>query len=82
VKTGISRRDIRSIILDLKGQGWLRGSFNSTTGKADFVTPSPESAQEPQEIKSGEIPTFCPHCGTSTESGASFCSYCGMKLKD
>ena len=79
--TGISHKDIKAIIMDLKGAGWLRGGFDSITGKASMVTSSPTATEKSLETKAGEIPIFCPHCGTTTEQDASFCSYCGMKLK-
>ena len=36
-KTGITRKDVRAIVLDLKASGELRGKFSSTTGQIKHI---------------------------------------------
>ncbi|MFX1409048.1 MAG: zinc-ribbon domain-containing protein [Promethearchaeota archaeon] len=49
------------------------------TKKEEFL----RSTKIPKPIKEEEIPPkFCPECGTSIESGASICSYCGFVVKE
>jgi hypothetical protein len=76
--TGISVRDVRAIILDLKAAGKLRGKFSTSTGeaKAMEVVPKAEKVPIPQEKSN-----YCPNCGTPIErENAAFCAYCGSKL--
>ena len=70
--TGFSRKDVKNIILDLKAEGWLRGKFSPTTGRA--------SIPSPYEVPPGKKPTFCMGCGTCVEDNATFCAYCGSQL--
>ena len=54
--TGISRKDIQAIVLDLKASGQLRAKFNSETGQVKhLVKDEPEAAP-------GEVPKFCLNC--------------------
>lgn len=72
-KTGISKKDVRAIILDLKAQGELQGSFSPHTGQ---LSPSKSARVEqpaPKPVK------FCAACGAELEPDASFCTYCGAK---
>jgi hypothetical protein len=82
--TGISVRDIRAIILDLKGSGRLRGNFSSETGTAKEMQVATEVAKDEIPIVQKapqEHAKFCPSCGTPIErSEAAFCAYCGTKL--
>ena len=73
--TGISFKDIKAIILDLKGSGQLHGKFSSSTGQIELIsTPGQEPGIEQKE-------KFCAHCGTvKEEPGSSFCSHCGSKF--
>ena len=75
--TGITIRDVRAIVLDLKARGLLRGKFSSTTGQmthAEIITKTQTEAPE------GKI-TYCPNCGTAkAKESAVYCSYCGSKL--
>ena len=72
--TGITRKDVQAIILDLKMRGELRGNFSSKTGELKTI-PVESPAAEKSAAK------FCPHCGTSVRKGeAQFCSVCGAKL--
>jgi hypothetical protein len=77
--TGISVKDIRAIILDLKGAGRLKGNFSPTTGEAKsmkVVNPQPDPTPEFPERSQ-----FCPNCGTPVSRDAAvYCAYCGSKL--
>jgi len=77
--TGISIRDIRAIVLDLKANGLLRGKFSSTTGQ---MTHAEVIRKTPVEVPTTEEKvTYCPNCGTAkSKDSAVFCSYCGSKL--
>ena len=75
--TGISARDIRAIVLDLKASGLLRGKFSSTTGQMTHGEVITKTQTETPESKI----TYCPNCGTAkAKESAVFCSYCGSKL--
>ena len=73
--TGITKKDVQAIILDLKMRGELRGNFSSKTGELKAIsveTPTPEKPSA----------AFCPHCGTTIKKGeAKFCSVCGAGLE-
>ena len=72
--TGITKKDVQAIILDLKMRGELRGSFSSKTGELKAV---PVESAAPEKAK----PAFCPHCGTPIKKGeAKYCSVCGAGL--
>ena len=77
--TGISRRDVRSIILNLKSSGLIvlnRNSHISTeTGQLQYLSSQEEQSNLEEKIK------YCESCGTqiSNESDL-YCSYCGAKL--
>lgn len=73
--TGISRKDIHAIILDLKASGQLRGKFNTTTGQIKHL-----SISKVEEITE-ERAKYCSNCGTPiTKDAAQFCSYCGAQI--
>ena len=79
--TGISVKDIRAIILDLKADGRLRGKFSTTTGEAksmEVVQSKPVQVSEPPVEEKN---LYCPNCGTPvSRDSAMFCAYCGSKL--
>ena len=77
--TGISVRDVRAIILDLKAAGKLRGSFSTTTGEAESMKTVNAPPMKPQHVE--EKGGFCPNCGTAiNRDNAAYCSYCGAKF--
>ena len=73
--TGISRKDINAIILDLKASGQLRGKFNTTTGQIKHF-----SIQEKEPV-SEVRPKYCSNCGTPiSKDAAQYCAYCGAQI--
>jgi len=75
--TGITTKDARAIVLDLKARGELRGKFSTKTGEAKHVEVT--SSNQPSSQKKG---TYCSNCGTPVKRGetAMYCAYCGAKL--
>ncbi|MHA1476550.1 MAG: zinc ribbon domain-containing protein [Promethearchaeota archaeon] len=82
--TGISYKDIKAIIMDLKGSGRLRGTFSSTTGKMQLaeIKKQPEKASK-VIVTTSEDNRFCKECGTEVDKNdnAQFCPYCGSKIE-
>ena len=74
---GITAKDARAIVLDLKARGELRGKFSTKTGEAKHV--EVVSSDQPSSQEKG---LYCPNCGTSVkrEGTAEYCAYCGSKL--
>jgi len=71
--TGISKKDVQAIILELKMRGELRGKFSSSTGKLKVVQ---EDAVQEQKV------SFCTSCGTPIKKEeAQYCSYCGASIQ-
>jgi hypothetical protein len=86
--TGISQKDVRAIILDLKADGQLRGKFSTSTGQMKYTEikqKSPAQKTEPSKTIPSEAETkskYCPNCGTPiSKESAKFCAYCGGKLR-
>jgi hypothetical protein len=84
--TGISIRDVRAIILDLKANGELMGKFSQDTGQMEYTQVSPKK-NEPMKSKTPESEqedlkaNYCPNCGTPvTNEEAQFCQFCGSRL--
>ena len=76
--TGISVRDVRSIILDLKADGMLKGQSSSSTVEVKSIEIVPKLEKKPI---SQEKSRYCSNCGTPIESeNAAFCAYCGFNL--
>jgi hypothetical protein len=68
--TGISKKDVQAIILDMKMSGELRGVFSTETGQLKPIS------QQATEVK------YCQACGTQIKNlNAQFCEYCGANLK-
>ncbi len=75
MRTGISRMDVRAIILDLKASGQLIGKFSAKTGQIKNVS----IQKEP--VNSEERSTYCLNCGTPIgKESAQYCVYCGAKI--
>lgn len=73
--TGITRKDVNAIILDLKASGQLRGKFSSKTGQIKHLS-TPE-----KEPTTGEQAKYCSNCGTPiTKESAQYCAYCGANI--
>ena len=73
MRTGISRKDVQAIILDLKASGQFFGKFSTKTGQIKHV-----SIQEP--VSSVERDKYCDNCGTYIgKESAQYCPYCGAK---
>jgi len=75
--TGITTKDARAIVLDLKARGELRGKFSTKTGEAKHIEVT-TSNQPPTQEKG----LYCSNCGTSVkrDGTAVYCAYCGAKL--
>jgi len=74
-KTGITIKDVRAIVLDLKARGELRGKFSTKTGEAKYVEVTTSNQPEPQEKGN-----YCANCGTPIKNeSALYCAYCGAK---
>jgi len=75
--TGITTKDARAIVLDLKARGELRGKFSTKTGEAKHVEIT-TSNQPPSQEKG----MYCSNCGTPVkrDGTAVYCAYCGAKL--
>jgi len=75
--TGITVKDARAIVLDLKARGELRGKFSTKTGEAKHV-----EITSPNQAPSEETGKYCANCGTPVkrEGIAEYCAYCGAKL--
>jgi len=73
--TGISRKDVQSIVLDLKASGQLIGKFSTKTGQIKHVSIPKDS------VSSEERGKYCYNCGTPiSKESAQFCAYCGAKI--
>ena len=79
--TGISVKDIRAIILDLKADGRLRGNFSTSTGEGKSMEVIQSKLVQVSEPPVEEKNLFCPNCGTPvSRDSAVYCAYCGSKL--
>ncbi len=80
INTGITIKDVRAIVLDLKARGELRGKFSTKTGEAKHV--EVDSTMLPEtESKVYEKGKYCSNCGTPVSKDAAvYCAYCGAKL--
>ena len=74
MRTGISRKDVRAIILDLKASGQFIGKFSTKTGQIKHVSIQKEAVSSEGGDK------YCHNCGTPIgKESAQFCAYCGAK---
>jgi predicted transcriptional regulator len=73
--TGITVKDVRAIVLDLKARGELRGKFSTKTGEAKHLEVTTSNKLEPHEKGN-----YCANCGTPIKNeSALYCAYCGAK---
>ncbi|TXT65790.1 MAG: hypothetical protein BAJALOKI3v1_70093 [Promethearchaeota archaeon] len=89
--TGISVKDVRAIILDLKASGELRGRFSSSTGQMKYTEVQQKGMPQsiPNQSSTKQTPSeepktnYCPNCGTPiTKEDAAYCQYCGARLHE
>ena len=74
--TGITTKDVKAIVLDLKASGDLRGKFSTKTGESKHV-----EIKSPEEVPSKTSGNYCPNCGTPiSKEAAVYCAYCGTKI--
>lgn len=74
MRTGISRRDVQAIILDLKASGQFIGKFSTKTGQLKHVSIQKEL------VSPKERSEYCHNCGTPiSKESAQYCAYCGAK---
>ncbi|MFX0042898.1 MAG: hypothetical protein ACFE8L_08300 [Candidatus Hodarchaeota archaeon] len=75
MRTGISIKDVRAIVLDLKASGQFIGKFSTKTGQLEQVL----TQKEPDN--SEESGKYCHYCGTPIiKETAQYCAYCGAKI--
>jgi hypothetical protein len=71
MRTGISRRDVQAIVLDLKASGQFMGKFSTKTGQLKLQN---EATSIEEKSK------YCQNCGTQIgKESAQYCAYCGAK---
>ena len=78
VKGGGAASDMAGMMMGMNVASEMMKNMRETTTDSG----TPQQANEPPSQPSGEkgnIPNFCPNCGTKT-SGGNFCSNCGQKL--
>ncbi len=74
MSTGISRKDVQAIILDLKSSGQFIGKFSTKTGQIKHVSVQTEPGSSEEKSK------FCHNCGTPIgKESDQYCAYCGAK---
>jgi hypothetical protein len=75
MRSGISIKDVRAIILDLKSSGQFTGRFSTKTGQIKHLS----IQKDPVSTEERDI--YCHNCGTpiSKESDL-YCAYCGAKV--
>ncbi|MHA1916283.1 MAG: hypothetical protein ACW986_14495 [Promethearchaeota archaeon] len=75
MRTGLSRRDVRAIILELKLSGHYTSDFSTHSGRVHVIAPHNEL--NPSETKAA----YCESCGTPIRNESDqYCSYCGAKI--
>ena len=74
-KTGISRRDVRAILLDLKSSERFIGQFPTKTGEMQYITNYNEVNSLEEEVN------YCQNCGNPiSDKSDQYCFYCGAKI--
>ncbi|MFX0027625.1 MAG: hypothetical protein ACFE8B_00325 [Candidatus Hermodarchaeota archaeon] len=74
IRTGISRKDVQAIILDLKASGQFIGEFSTKTGQLKQILVQSGPGNTEEKIK------YCNNCGTRIgKESDQYCAYCGAK---
>jgi len=74
MRTGISRKDVQAIILDLKASGQFIGKFSTRTGQIKHVSIQKDTSSLEKMDK------YCHNCGTPLSRELDqYCAYCGAK---
>lgn len=80
VKGGGAASDMAGMMMGMNVAGEMMKNMRENSGAEQQQQPQQSSpAQSGGEENSGDIPNFCPNCGTKT-TGGNFCSNCGHKL--
>lgn len=84
--TGISKKDVKAIILDLKAEGRLLGTFSTKTGQMEDIqiVSAPKSLKVPTPpMPSTSVDDrLSPTPLKSEESKHKFCANCGTRVYD
>ncbi len=85
-KTGISRRDVKTIILDLKAEGSLLGKFSPSTGQMENATVhSKKLSNMPVDVQSSGVTTKPVDANESASIAGDkrqFCANCGTHIDE
>lgn len=82
--TGISKKDVKAIILDLKANGRLLGTFSAETGQMENVqiVATPKAPKVPETPISPVVADdkISPAPSQAVESKQTFCANCGTRI--
>lgn len=88
LEVGIKPKDVLRVLIVLRNKGKIVYRFNPESGEiilGESISYEPSEEYEPPSknliapISAGGK-NFCPYCGHSLSSGASFCENCGSKI--
>lgn len=75
LRTGISKRDVRAIILDMKMSMHSEDKISTILGKNNYILSQKEQFSLQQKNK------YCQSCGTPiSDNTAQYCTYCGATI--
>lgn len=75
LRTGISKRDVRAIILDMKMSMHSEAKISTILGKNNYILSQKEQFSLEQKNK------YCQSCGTPiSDNTAQYCTYCGATI--
>ncbi len=63
----------------MMGQQMVNQMSGTVNNMGQQAAPAAQSTPNAQAVPTGDVPKFCPNCGTAT-NGAKFCGNCGTKL--
>ncbi|MFX0077541.1 MAG: hypothetical protein ACFE96_19015 [Candidatus Hermodarchaeota archaeon] len=73
--TGITKGDVKAIMIDLKAEELFTDTFSKETGRVKHGSVQKEA------IGHREINKYCHNCGTAISSELDqYCAYCGSKI--